>query len=72
VAPRFRDGRPPAGRDADPFQAARRQLAAWFDLPKSRSRLARGETAALREDSALHRFMSHFERYGADRQARLW
>jgi hypothetical protein len=62
----------PSEFDVDPFQAGRKQLAAWFDLPKNRDRLARGEAAALREDPALRLFLSHFERYGADKLARLW
>jgi hypothetical protein len=62
----------PSEMDADPFQAARKQLAAWFDLPKNRDRLACGELSALREDAALRQFMNHFTRYGADKLARLW
>ncbi|HEX5272934.1 MAG TPA: GYF domain-containing protein [Gemmataceae bacterium] len=58
--------------DQDPFQAARKHLAAWFDLPKNRERIANGDTPAVRDDPALKAFMSHFERYGVDKQARLW
>jgi hypothetical protein len=62
----------PTEMDPDPFQTARRQLAAWFDLPKNRDRVKYGERAAIREDPALRLFMNHFQRYGADKQARLW
>ncbi len=61
----------PSDSDPDPFQTARKQLAAWFDLPKNRDRLACGELSALREDAALREFLSHFARYGLDKQARL-
>ncbi len=62
----------PAESDPDPFQTARKQLAAWFDLPKNRDRLACGELSALRQDPVLLEFMKHFERYGREKQARLW
>src|SRR5262249_6707649 len=57
----------PPETDADPFQMARKQLAAWFDLPKNRERLRCGELSALRQDPALVQFMAHFERYGRDK-----
>jgi hypothetical protein len=62
----------PTDLDPDPFQTARKQLAAWFDLKKNRDRIASGETAELRDDPALRLFLSHFERYGAEKQERLW
>jgi hypothetical protein len=62
----------PPESDPDPFQTARKQLTAWFDLAKNRDRLACGELSALRQDPALQRFMNHFARYGHDRQVRLW
>jgi hypothetical protein len=62
----------PEDSDPDPFHTARKQLAAWFDLEKNRERLARGDATAIRHDVALQPFMSHFERYGRDKLARLW
>jgi hypothetical protein len=62
----------PGESDPDPFQTARKQLAAWFSQEKNRERLARGDTESVRGDPLLHEFMSYFERYGADKQARLW
>jgi hypothetical protein len=64
--------RPPAESDPDPFHLARKQLAVWFDLKKNRDRLERADPAALRNDPALREFMSHFERYGLEKLARLW
>lgn len=74
VQVRQRPGELPAPTefDPDPFQTARKQLAAWFDLKKNRDRLACGDIAALRDDPALSLFMRHFERYGIEKQARLW
>jgi hypothetical protein len=62
----------PSESDADPFHTARKELAAWFDREKNRERLARGDATAIRHDATLQLFMSHFERYGRDKLARLW
>jgi hypothetical protein len=62
----------PSESDPDPFHTARKELAAWFDREKNRERLARGDATAIRHDATLQLFMSHFERYGRDKLARLW
>jgi hypothetical protein len=62
----------PAESDPDPFSTARKQLVGWLDLPENRDRLARGEAIAVRHDLRLRQYMSHFERYGLDKLARLW
>jgi hypothetical protein len=62
----------PSESDPDPFHTARKQLVAWLDLAENRDRLARGETIAVRQDPRLRDYMSHFERYGLDKVARLW
>lgn len=62
----------PPVTDTDPFHTARKQLVVWMDLPENRERLARGEMVAVRQDPRLRQYMSHFERYGLDKLARLW
>ena len=62
----------PTEFDADPFQTARKQLAAWFALKKNQERITQGEDAAIRQDPALQQFMNHFVRFGAEKQAHLW
>jgi hypothetical protein len=62
----------PSESDPDPFQTARKQLAAWISQERNRERLACGDTESVRGDPLLREFMSHFDRYGADKQARLW
>ncbi len=62
----------PEESDPDPFHTARKQLVLWLDLAENRDRLARGQPLALRQDVRLQRYMSHFERYGLDKLARLW
>jgi len=62
---------PPPPGDPDPFRTARKQLAAWFDLPRNQQRLATGDAAGLRHDPVLREYLGTFQRFGADKAARL-
>lgn len=58
---------PPRPYDADPFRAARKQLAAWVESEKNQERAARGDWDAVRQDPIMLHYFRHFEKYGPEK-----